>query len=94
MKPDFSKINFKQVWEKAHESHAQPTEWQTAEQIPLKSFYTENDTISFEHLDYAAGIAPFLRGPYSTMYVRNPGSIRQYAGFQQLKKVTHFTVEI
>jgi methylmalonyl-CoA mutase len=81
MKPDFSKIDFNQVWEKAHEGHAQPTDWQTAEQIPLKSFYTEKDTETFEHLDFAAGISPFLRGPYSTMYVRNPWTIRQYAGF-------------
>ncbi|KAA9340809.1 methylmalonyl-CoA mutase [Adhaeribacter soli] len=81
MKPDFTKIDFNQVWEEAHEGPAQPTDWQTAEQIPLKSFYTEEDTKTFEHLDFAAGIAPFLRGPYSTMYVRNPWTIRQYAGF-------------
>ncbi|MFC5269534.1 methylmalonyl-CoA mutase [Adhaeribacter terreus] len=90
MKPDFTKINFEQVWEKAHEGHAQPTEWQTAEQIPLKSFYTENDTVSFEHLDFAAGIAPFLRGPYSTMYVRNPWTIRQYAGFSTAEESNAF----
>src|SRR6478672_7099281 len=90
MKPDFKKIDFNQVWEKAHEGHAQPADWQTAEQIPLKSFYTENDTVSFEHLDFAAGIAPFLRGPYSTMYVRNPWTIRQYAGFSTAEESNAF----
>ena len=43
--------------------------WLTAEQIPVKSDYTAKDLENLEHLNYAAGIAPFLRGPYSTMYV-------------------------
>ncbi|MBK0401965.1 methylmalonyl-CoA mutase [Adhaeribacter sp. BT258] len=90
MKVDFTKIDFNQVWEKAHEGQARPTDWQTAEQIPLKSFYTQNDTVSFEHLDFAAGIAPFLRGPYSTMYVRNPWTIRQYAGFSTAEESNAF----
>lgn len=90
MKPDFSKIDFNQVWEKAHEGNAQPAAWQTAEQIPLKSFYTPEDTVSFEHLDFAAGLAPFLRGPYSTMYVRNPWTIRQYAGFSTAEESNAF----
>ena len=90
MKPDFKNIDFNTVWEKARECNAQATEWKTAEQIPLKSFYTENDTVSFEHLDFAAGIAPFLRGPYSTMYVRNPWTIRQYAGFSTAEESNAF----
>src|SRR5688572_13311236 len=90
MKPDFSKIDFNQVWEKAHEGHAQPTEWQTAEQIPLKSFYTENDTFSFEHLDFSAGIAPYLRGPYATMFAIRPWTVRQYAGFSTAKDSNAF----
>ena len=55
--------------------------WMTAEQIPVKGSYTEKDLEGLEHLNYAAGIAPFLRGPYSTMYVMRPWTIRQYAGF-------------
>ena len=53
----------------------------TAETIPLKSRYSEEDVESLEHLNFAAGTAPFLRGPYSTMYVQRPWTIRQYAGF-------------
>ncbi len=90
MKPDFTKIDFNSVWEAAHPGRTEPTDWQTAEQIPLKSFYTEKDTVSFEHLDFAAGLAPFLRGPYSTMYVHNPWTIRQYAGFSTAEESNAF----
>lgn len=53
----------------------------TAETIAIKSSYSENDTSGLEHLNFSAGTAPFLRGPYSTMYVQRPWTIRQYAGF-------------
>ncbi len=53
----------------------------TAEQIAVKSNYKVKDIEDLEHLDFAAGSAPFLRGPYSTMYVQRPWTIRQYAGF-------------
>lgn len=53
----------------------------TAEHIALKKQYVSSDLKPLEHLDFAAGIAPFLRGPYSTMYVRRAWTIRQYAGF-------------
>ncbi len=52
-----------------------------AENIGERKYYTQDDLASLEHLDFVAGIAPFLRGPYSTMYVRRPWTIRQYAGF-------------
>ncbi len=55
--------------------------WLTAEQIPVKANYSAEDLAGMEHLNYAAGIAPFLRGPYSTMYVMRPWTVRQYAGF-------------
>jgi methylmalonyl-CoA mutase len=51
------------------------------EEIPLKSFYTPVDTENLEHLHYAAGIPPYLRGPYGSMYAIRPWTIRQYAGF-------------
>jgi methylmalonyl-CoA mutase len=51
------------------------------EEIPLKSFYTSADTEQLEHLHYAAGIPPYLRGPYGSMYTIRPWTIRQYAGF-------------
>jgi methylmalonyl-CoA mutase len=53
----------------------------TAEKIKVKSHYTKGDLENLNHLDFVAGIAPNLRGPYSTMYVRRPWTIRQYAGF-------------
>ena len=55
--------------------------WVTPEHIAVKGTYTAEDLEGMEHLNYAAGIAPFLRGPYSTMYVMRPWTIRQYAGF-------------
>ena len=57
------------------------SEWITPEGIPVKSFYTQDDLSGMEHLDFAAGIPPFLRGPYPGMYTMMPWTIRQYAGF-------------
>jgi methylmalonyl-CoA mutase len=56
-------------------------DWQTIEQIPVKPVYGPADLRGVEHQGYTAGIAPFLRGPYATMYVLKPWTIRQYAGF-------------
>jgi methylmalonyl-CoA mutase len=54
---------------------------ETAETIAIKSRYSKQDTTPIEHLIFSAGTAPFLRGPYSTMYVQRPWTVRQYAGF-------------
>ena len=62
----------------------------TAESIPLKKSYTKEDINDIEHLNFAAGIPPFLRGPYSTMYVLRPWTIRQYAGFSTAKESNEF----
>ncbi len=67
-----------------------PTEWKTAEQIPLKSFYSAEDVNNFEHLDFPAGLPPYLRGPYATMYVQRPWTIRQYAGFSTAEESNAF----
>jgi methylmalonyl-CoA mutase len=56
-------------------------DWLTLEQIPVGPVYGPDDLGPLEHLGYSAGIAPFLRGPYATMYVLKPWTIRQYAGF-------------
>ncbi len=56
-------------------------DWQTIEQIPVKPVYGPADLRDTEHLGYTAGLAPFLRGPYASMYVLKPWTIRQYAGF-------------
>ncbi|WP_298902227.1 methylmalonyl-CoA mutase [uncultured Psychroserpens sp.] len=55
--------------------------FKTAEDINVKASYSKEDISNLEHLNFVAGIAPNLRGPYSTMYVRRPWTIRQYAGF-------------
>jgi methylmalonyl-CoA mutase len=81
MRPDFSKINFKDFAPSIAKASDAEANWITAEQIPVKPVYTAADLEGMEHLNYAAGKAPFLRGPYSTMYVMKPWTIRQYAGF-------------
>jgi methylmalonyl-CoA mutase len=65
-------------------------EWTTPELIPVKSVYKKEDLEGMEHLDYAAGIAPFLRGPYSGMYAMMPWTIRQYAGFSTAEESNAF----
>ena len=96
IKPDFSKIDFKDsgksslndaTWEKQHKI---ASDWQTAEKIPVKSVFTRKDIDKLEHLDFAAGLPPFLRGPYSTMYVMRPWTIRQYAGFSTAEESNAF----
>ena len=62
----------------------------TGEGIPLKPRYSKEDIKDAEHLNFAAGIAPNLRGPYSTMYVRRPWTIRQYAGFSTAEESNSF----
>ena len=87
MKPEFKGIDIQSegfyspnVEEWAQEKGIK-ADWLTPEQIPVKPVYTKEDLEGMEHLDYAAGIPPYLRGPYSTMYVMRPWTIRQYAGF-------------
>ena len=62
-------------------SNVEDAVWETMEKINVKPLYTEDDIKDLEHLDYMSGIPPFLRGPYSTMYVARPWTVRQYAGF-------------
>lgn len=62
----------------------------TAEDIIIKNRYTQEDIKTVPHLEYGAGFAPFLRGPYTTMYVRRPWTIRQYAGFSTAKDSNAF----
>ncbi|MCX7547194.1 methylmalonyl-CoA mutase [Xanthomarina sp. F1114] len=62
----------------------------TAENIDVKSTYSKEDLSNLEHLNFVAGISPFLRGPYSTMYVRRPWTIRQYAGFSTAEESNAF----
>ncbi|MFN6038650.1 MAG: methylmalonyl-CoA mutase family protein, partial [Bacteroidota bacterium] len=62
----------------------------TPEQIELKSIYNSSDINNLSQINTAAGIAPFLRGPYTSMYVKNPWTIRQYAGFSTAEESNAF----
>ncbi len=65
-------------------------DWVTPERIPIKSVYTKEDLVGMEHLNYAAGLPPFLHGPYSGMYAMLPWTIRQYAGFSTAEESNAF----
>ncbi|MDU1903778.1 MAG: methylmalonyl-CoA mutase [Dysgonomonas sp.] len=87
MKPDFKNIDIKNAgfaqtdaakWIADNDIKA---DWMTPELIAVKSVYTKEDLEGMEHLNYASGLPPFLRGPYSGMYAMRPWTIRQYAGF-------------
>lgn len=78
-KIDFSNITWKEAV--ADELVQAQDSYETAEKITLKSFYQKADIASSEHLGYVSGIAPYLRGPYGSMYAIRPWTIRQYAGF-------------
>src|ERR1700689_5121301 len=77
--PDFSTVAFASVPTEAKPGTAEP--WLTPEGIPVKPAYTEADLEGIDFLETWPGIAPFLRGPYPTMYVNQPWTVRQYAGF-------------
>jgi methylmalonyl-CoA mutase len=95
MKPNFKDINIKAAapqqdtaeWVAKNKIEKN---WKTPEQIPVKPVYTKEDLEGMEHLNYAAGVAPFLRGPYSSMYVMQPWTIRQYAGFSTAEESNAF----
>ena len=76
-----------QQWQKENGITAN---WKTPEQIEIQPVYTKEDLEGMEHLDFAAGIPPFLRGPYSMMYPFRPWTIRQYAGFSTAEESNAF----
>lgn len=77
--PNFTTVPFSDTKAAKQEANAAP--WQTPEGIPVKSVYHDSDIAGFGYVDSFPGSAPFLRGPYPTMYVNQPWTIRQYAGF-------------
>ena len=93
MRPDFSKIDYEDIRESnpvlKHKSKAHQS-WISAEKIKVNPIYTAEDLDDTEHLDFASGIPPFLRGPYSTMYVTRPWTVRQYAGFSTAEESNAF----
>ncbi len=96
MKPNFKNIDISSnpkhnidnaTWEAENNIAAG---WNTPEQINIKSVYTSSALNGMNHLEYAAGLAPYLRGPYSTMYITRPWTIRQYAGFSTAEESNAF----
>ncbi len=86
-RPDFSQIKL----DKKILSNKQEVEqFNTPENIPVKSRYDEKDVANLKHLSYVAGLPPYLRGPYSTMYTGRPWTIRQYAGFSTAEESNAF----
>ncbi|MDB5508526.1 MAG: methylmalonyl-CoA mutase [Hyphomicrobiales bacterium] len=77
--PDFSKIDYRPG--RAAAPHAAAAPWLTPENIPVKGAYDAADVAGLDFLDTYPGAAPYLRGPYPTMYVNQPWTVRQYAGF-------------
>ncbi|MDO4708060.1 MAG: methylmalonyl-CoA mutase [Porphyromonadaceae bacterium] len=96
MKPQFKNIDIKSAGFAATDAAAwagkqdNTSVWRTAEQILVKPVYTAHDLEGMEHLDYASGLPPFLRGPYSGMYAMRPWTIRQYAGFSTAEESNAF----
>lgn len=96
MRPSFTKSDIKEInigskdtasWEK---EKGIEKDWITSEQIPLKSIYSKDDLAGMDHLNFAAGLPPYLRGPYSGMYAMRPWTIRQYAGFSTAEESNAF----
>ena len=88
MKPDFANLDYSSI--KTEQTTSKPRKWMTNEGIELKSSYTKEDSEDLTHLDFVAGLAPNLRGPYSTMYAIRPWTIRQYAGFSTAEESNAF----
>ncbi|MDM8530754.1 methylmalonyl-CoA mutase [Anaerolineales bacterium HSG25] len=101
--PDFTTINYDDItfpqvdyetWrQKVEEETGQSINdlvWKTMEQLDVKPLYTQADTANLQHLGYTAGIPPYLRGPYATMYVTRPWTVRQYAGFSTAEESNAF----
>ena len=90
MKPDFSKTNIKQPLQNGTRPSGTGKTWTTPEHIDIKPNYSASDLQGMEHLEFAAGLPPFLRGPYSAMYAMRPWTIRQYAGFSTAEESNAF----
>ena len=101
-KPKFSEIDLKiedkkisyDEWKKKFKSETgkdvEDFIWETMEKIDVKPLYSKDDIKEFNHIDYMSGMPPFLRGPYSSMYVMRPWTVRQYAGFSTAEESNAF----
>jgi methylmalonyl-CoA mutase len=87
-RPDFSKLTLDR--EALKNRPVQGGVWESPEKIPVKPIFGPEDIEGLTHLSYAAGLPPFLRGPYSSMFVTQPWTIRQYAGFSTAEESNAF----
>lgn len=90
MRPDFSDLTLQTNGVQKIESQKEQNDWMTPEGIPVKQKFSKEDLKEAEHLNFTAGLPPFTRGPYSTMYVTRPWTIRQYAGFSTAEESNAF----
>jgi methylmalonyl-CoA mutase len=101
--PDFTKLDYRKpatpavdyaAWARSVEAKTgkklSDLVWDTLEQIQVKPLYGPEDLAPLEHLGFTSGIPPFLRGPYTTMYVNKPWTVRQYAGFSTAEESNAF----
>ena len=77
-------------WQKAAGQPSEQLTWETPELIGVRPLYTSADLSDVDHLETMPGMPPFLRGPYPTMYVMRPWTVRQYAGFSTAKDSNAF----
>ncbi len=88
MKPDFTKIPL--TIKPAKQGKVKAKTWQGNEDVEQKNTYSKADLKGLKHLDFAAGLAPYLRGPYASMFAVRPWTIRQYAGFSTAEESNNF----
>lgn len=89
MKPDFSNISF-DSFTTPETTKPEGNSWKSPEGIDIETSYTDEDLKAAEHLSYVSGLPPFLRGPYASMYLVRPWTIRQYAGFSTAEESNAF----
>ncbi len=90
MKPDFTFIKYNQFTVDSSHEESSIKPWTSPEKIEVKPTYTVLDSKSLLHIDFTAGVPPYLRGPYATMFATKPWTIRQYAGFSTAKDSNTF----
>ena len=89
--PDFAALDFDAVSTTRTEGHvAASDDWDTPERIPHRRIYAPEDLAGVAHLGTLPGFPPFVRGPYPTMYVQKPWTVRQYAGFSTAEESNAF----
>ena len=88
--PDLTQVPYPGSFPGRRRAPGEGAVWSTAEQIAVKQLYTAADLERLDHLQFTAGLPPFLRGPYATMYLGRPWTVRQYAGFSTAEESNAF----